>query len=114
MAQTRVTQKAAMEAQIREAIAAGTQPQRYKTSIAQFIRVGGKNVRLIGADSRTTAEGRYYYGQIGISPPLSYRYDQPLINDKWVVGFDGTRIKVRDNNNADGSWKITKAGRKGE
>ena len=66
MAQTNVT----MEAQLQGAIAAGTRPQRYKTSAAQFIRApSGRRIRLVGADSQPTAEGRYYYAQLGVDVP---------------------------------------------
>ncbi len=99
-----------MEAQLQGAIAAGTRPQRYKTSVAQFIRApGGRRIKLVGADSQPTAEGRYYYAQLGVDVPLLYAYEQPLLNDKWVMAFDGTRVKVRERN-ADGSWRITKNG----
>ncbi len=41
--------------------------------------------------------------------PRRYAYEQPLINDRWVMAFDGTRVKVRERN-SDGSWRITKKG----
>ena len=41
--------------------------------------------------------------------PRLYAYEQPLLNDKWVMAFDGTRVKVRERN-SDGSWRITKNG----
>ena len=64
----------AMEAQLRATIAAGTQPQRYRTSVAQFIRApGGRSIKLIGADSQPTAAGRFYYAQLGIDVPLDSR-----------------------------------------
>ena len=99
-----------MEAQLQGAIAAGTRPQRYRTSVAQLIRApGGRRIRLIGADSRPTAAGRFYYAQLGVDVPRLYAYEQPLISDKWVMAFDGTWVKVRERN-ADGSWLITKKG----
>jgi hypothetical protein len=101
---------ATMEAQLQAAIAAGTWPQRYRTSVAQFIRApGGRRIKLINADSQPTAEGRYYYAQLGVDVPRLYVYEQPLINDKWVMAFDGTRVKVRERN-SDGAWRITKKG----
>ena len=99
-----------MQAQLQAAIAAGTRPQRYKTSVAQFIRApGGRRIKLVGADSQPTAEGRFYYAQLGVDVPRLYAYEQPLLNDKWVMAFDGTRVKVRERN-SDGSWRITKKG----
>ena len=99
-----------MEAQIRAVITAGTQPQRYRTSVAQYVRAaGGAKIPLIGADSKPTPAGKFYYGQLGVEPPKRYAYEQPLINDQWVLGFDGSRVKVRTRN-ADGTWKITSAG----
>ena len=106
----RVTVRAAMENQIRAAIAQGTQPQRLRTSVAQFVRAAdGRKISLIGADSKPTAAGVFYYKELGVEPPKRYAYEQPLLNDKWVVAFDGSRVKVREKL-ADGSWRITKAG----
>ena len=100
----------AMENQIRAIIARGTQPQRLRTSVAQFVRAAdGRKISLIGADSKPTAAGVFYYSQLGIEPPKRYAYEQPLLNDKWVMAFDGSRVKVREKL-ADGSWRITKAG----
>ena len=100
----------AMENQIRAIIARGTQPQRHRTSVAQFIRAeGGRKIALVGADSKPTLAGAFYYKELGVEPPKRYAYEQPLLNDKWVVAFDGSRVKVRERM-ADGSWRITKAG----
>ena len=100
----------AMENQIRAILARGTQPQRLRTSVAQFVRAeNGRKISLIGADSRPTAAGVFYYQQLGIEPPKRYAYDQKLLNDKWVEAFDGSKVKVREKL-ADGSWRITRAG----
>ena len=106
----KIARAPAMENQIRAIIARGTQPQRQRTSVAQFVRAGnGRKISLIGADSKATAAGVFYYQQLGIDPPKRYAYDQPLLNDKWVEAFDGSKVKVREKM-ADGSWRITRPG----
>ena len=34
-----------------------------------------------------TEEGKEYYNVLGEAYPTIYPYEQPLINEKWVVGF---------------------------
>ena len=95
-----------MEAKQAEAIQRGTLPQRYRTSVGQYIRVaGGERVSLQGADNRLTAAGRIYWRLRGTEAPSLYNYDQAFLNDKWVQAYDGSRIKVRERG-ADGEWRI--------
>ena len=104
------TSAPAMEAKLSAAIQRGTLPQRYRTSVGQFIRApGGEMVRLQGADNRLTAAGRIYWRLRGFPAPSLYNYNQALLNDKWVQAYDGSRIKVRERG-ADGEWRITNAG----
>ena len=99
-----------MDALMQSIVDRGTQPQRYKMSHAQIVRApDGKQVRLINADRKPTPSGVAYYRKLGVPPPQLYDYQQGLINDTHVRGFDGKEIKVRSRN-ADGSWKILKAG----
>ena len=73
---------AAMEVQLRAIIARGTQPQRLRTSVAQFVRAAdGRKISLIGADSKPTAAGLLYYKELGIEPPKRYAYEQPLLTN---------------------------------
>ena len=98
-----------MENTLLEIIDRGTLPQRYKTSVGQFIRApDGRQIRLQGPDNKLTPEGRAYWQLRGIEAPSLYNYDQPLLNDTHVMAYDGSKIKVRDRT-ADG-WRITPKG----
>jgi hypothetical protein len=97
-----------MDALLDAAIEKYTTPQRYKTSVAMFIRSGSHVIKLMGADSKPTPAGILYYKKLGVSP-LRFVYDQGLINDQWVRAFDGSTVRVRTRN-ADGTWSVTKAG----
>ncbi len=59
--------------------------------------------------AKPTPAGVLYYAGIGVDPTQSYAYEQPLLNDKWAIAFDGTRVKVRERN-VDGPWRITRKG----
>ena len=63
----------------------------------------------MGVDNKATKEGVVYYRQLAVPPPRLYDYHQPLVDDRWIVGYDGTRIKVRERND-DGTWRITANG----
>ncbi len=96
---SRATADKAMEALMQTIADRGTLPQRYRTSIAQFVRApDGRQIRLMGVDNRPTKEGSLYYRILGVPPPTLYDYHQSLIDDKWVAGYDGSRIKVRERN----------------
>jgi len=98
-----------METTLLQIIDRGTLPQRYKTSVGQFIRApDGRQIRLQGPDNKLTPEGRAYWQLRGIEAPSLYNYDQPLLNDTHVMAYDGSRIKVRERT-ADG-WRITPKG----
>ena len=99
---------AEMDTLIRQAIAAGQESQKYTGSQGRFLVVNGRRRKLIEASGKVTAAGRIYYEILGIEPPRLYAYEQPLINDKWVMGFDGREILVRRRVN--GAWTITKEG----
>lgn len=49
-----------------------------------------------------------YHQHVGEYPPLMYSYEQPLINDKFVMGYNGNRVKVRPWQG--GAWQVTKEG----
>ena len=102
--------RANMQASLLDAIGRGTLPQRYQASVGQFIRLAdGRPVRLMNTDNTMTSAGTMYWRLAGVPVPRLYNYDQPLLNDKWVMAYDGTRIKVRERT-ADGSWRITNKG----
>jgi hypothetical protein len=65
----------------------------------------------MAADGEATPAGRNYYGTLlGLPIPTLYAYEAPLINDKYVQGFDGSMVLVR-RRNAEGIWEPTAAGR---
>ena len=69
-AAAKATSRATMEAQMLEIISRGTMPQRYKTSVGQFIRApGGRQIRLQGIDDKLTPEGRAYWRLLGVPAP---------------------------------------------
>ena len=55
------------------------------------LRIGRRNIKLVGGDGVPTREGTHYYGQLGVPPPAVYPYEQGLVNGKWIVGFDGKK-----------------------
>ena len=97
-----------MDTLIRQAIAGGQESQGYKGSQGRYLVVNGRRRKLIEASGKVTEAGRIYYEILGIDPPRLYAYEQPLINDKWVMGFSGREILVRRRVN--GAWTITKEG----
>ena len=97
-----------MDTLIRQAIAGGQESQGYKGSQGRYLVVNGRRRKLIEASGKVTEAGRIYYEILGIDPPRLYAYEQPLINDKWVMGFSGRDILVRRRVN--GAWTITKEG----
>ena len=86
-------------------------------SVAEFnhknmtvaLRIGRRNVKLVGGDGVPTREGTRYYSQLGVPPPAVYPYEQGLINGKWIQGFDGKRHLVQ-RMTSDGKWATTKKG----
>jgi hypothetical protein len=97
-----------MDTLIRQAIAGGQESQGYKGSQGRYLVVNGRRRKLIEASGKVTEAGRIYYEILGIDPPRLYAYEQPLIDDKWVMGFSGREILVRRRVN--GAWTITKEG----
>ncbi len=64
---------------------------------------------LLPSGEATLAGVFYYKTLLGLDPPLLYPYEGELIQDKWVVGFNGKKILVR-RRDASGQWAATKAG----
>ena len=65
----------------------------------------GRSVRLVSPDGVVTPEGDYYYQQLNIPVPTIYTYEQPLINGKYVIGYDGKKHDVRTMKT--GAWEVT-------
>ena len=95
--------------QIKTAIEAGAESQSYKGSQARYLLLDGKKKKLIEATGKVTPAGKAYYELLNIPSPKLFAYEQPLIDEKWVMGFNGQRVLVRTRG-ADGKWAITKAG----
>ena len=100
---------AAMDAQLQQIIARGTPIRRFPRKSGQWVPAeDGRRITLIGADNRPTAEGTRYFELLGVPPPSLYNYDQPLHNDKLVIGNDGRTILVRRREGTE--WEITPRG----
>ena len=61
---------------------------------------------LVSADGTVSDVGRHCYQDLGVAAPTVFACEQPLINIKWAVAFDGSK-KVVQRMEADG-WKPTK------
>ena len=46
---------------------------------------------LVSPDGTVSDAGKYYYEQLGIAAPSIFAYEQPLINNKWVNTFTGSK-----------------------
>ena len=73
---------------ITTAIEAGGVAELNHKNMTVALRVGRRNVKLVGGDGVPTREGTHYYSQLGIPPPAVYPCEQGLVNGKWVVGLD--------------------------
>ena len=94
---------------IHEAIALGSRATVNTKLMTVNLRLTDKRtVKLVGADGVVTDEGREYYDVRGEAYPSIYPYEQPLINGKWVKGFDGKLHMVR--RFLSGEWVVTPKG----
>ena len=91
------------------AIQGGSVAELNHKNMSVALRIGRRNVKLVGGDGVATREGTHYYGQLGIPPPAVYPYEQGLVNGKWIVGFDGKKHLVQ-RQTSDGKWATTKKG----
>ena len=99
---------ARLRARIDLTINSGERAQAFSSSQGRYLQVGTRKVKLQNTDGTLTDSGRHYHAHLGDVPPLMYSYDQPLINDKWVIGYNGKRIMVRKKVN--GQWQVTRNG----
>ena len=94
---------------IHEAIALGTRAYvNTRLMTVNLHLTDNRKVKLVGADGVLTDEGKEYYNVRGEAHPSIYPYEQPLINGKWVLGFDGTKHMVR--RFLGGEWVVTPKG----
>jgi hypothetical protein len=105
-AQTRAEER--VNTRLDQAVASGLRGVVQKSMSVTLHSPPGRNITLVKADGEPTREGRYYYGRLGIDSPSIYPYEQPLVNSKWVRGFDGRKHLVR--RWASNEWKVTAKG----
>ena len=100
---------ARLRARVESAIRDGERVQPFKSTQGSFLQVGNQRVKLQNKDGALTAAGTHYWEHIQEDPPLMYSYDQPLINNQWVIGYNGKRVRVRKK--LTGSGKLLKTAR---
>ena len=93
---------------ITAAIEAGGVAELNHKKMTVALRVGRRNVKLVGGDGVPIREVTHYYSQLGV-PPAVYPCEQGLVNGKWIVGFDGKKHLVQ-RQTSDGKWATTKKG----
>ena len=91
---------------VKVAVQEGAQPTTFNRTQVRSLHVAGRRVKLQHADGTLTAAGRHYHQHVGEYPPLMYSYEQPLINDTFVMGYNGNRVQIRAWKN--GAWQMTK------
>ena len=86
--------------------------QNYKGGSGSYILDGAQKIRLsTHAHQKLTSAGEVYWKQIkGEEPPKLYDYNQPLLQDKFIVARDGKKVQVR-RRRADLTYQILPAGR---
>ena len=92
-AQTRA--QAQIIAKIDAAIDAGREARLQKNMNVTLKLLTNCSVKLVNADGTVTPEGTHYYGKLEVAPPTIFPYEQPLIGNKWVRAFDGTKKLVQ-------------------
>ena len=90
----------------------GGASEAYKGTQSRYLELAGKKkMTLLLASGEATPAGKYYYNTVlGLEAlPSLYAYESPLIQDKWVQGFNGKKVLVRRRDSS-GQWAATKAG----
>ena len=77
------------------AITAGRVAQLQKSMNVTLKLTTGGSVRLVSADGTVSAEGRHYYGKLGVEPPSIFPYEQPLERGMWIKPFVGKKKLVQ-------------------
>ena len=95
-------------AKIDAAIDAGIEARLQRNMSVTLKLLTNGSVKLVSADGTVTPEGTHYYSQLEVAPPTGFPYEQPLIGNKWVKAWDGTKRLVR-RMTADG-WRPTNIG----
>jgi hypothetical protein len=103
--------QARMIASLDGAFQSGSQPSQSRNLAIVLRTPNRKRHTLVTKEGQPTDAGRYWYEQLHqVAAPTIYRYEQPLIDDRYVETWDGRRIAVRSKN-SDNTWTITAAGR---
>ena len=79
---------------VKVAVQEGAPPTTFNRTQGRSLHVAGRRVMLQQADGPLTAAGRHYHQRVGEYPPLMYSYEQPLINDTYVMGYNRIRVQV--------------------
>ena len=95
-------------ADINATMTAGAQATIDKKMKASLLLATGRKVPLVSGNGEVTPEGEHYYGRLGLSPPTAYPYEQPLLNGKWLIGYDGKKHLMQRMVN--GHWTATHKG----
>ena len=82
-------------AKIDAAIDAGIEARLQRNMNATLKLLTKSSVKLVSADGTVTPEGTHYYSKLEVAPPTVFPYEQPLIGNKWVKAFDGSRRQVQ-------------------
>jgi len=87
-------------------------PQDYRGGSGTYILEGAKRIRLsTHAHQKLTTAGEVFWKQLkGEEPPMRYDYNQPLLQDKFILARDGSKVQVRKRN-VDLSFEVLPAGR---
>ena len=78
-------------AKIDAAIDAGREARLQKNMNVTLKLLTNGSVKLVSADGTVTPEGTHYYSKLEVAPPTVFPYEQPLIGNKWLKAFDGTK-----------------------
>ena len=82
---------------------------RLMPTMATTLHLGsGASVTLVTPHGEVSPAGLRYYERMGVAPPTTSAYEQPLIDGKWAIDREGKRQAVRRMVN--GVWQVTKKG----
>ena len=85
-----------MNTRIGAAIASGHATFLQKRSMRVVLRLPTNRLEtLVSADGTVSDAGRHYYQKLGAAQPTIFAHEQPLINNKWAIAFDGSKKLVQ-------------------
>ena len=80
----------------------------FQKNTTTTLRLARSSVTLVAADGTATPAGLHYYRRLGVEPPTTFAYEQPLIEGQWVLDREGKWQQVR--RMVHGAWEVTKKG----